>query len=276
MEKEIPEMERRYGVSFEMESHDILTPEGYAECRERLTAIGREFRVFPVLFVGNSAYQGNTAVQEGLEAEIVFYLENGVFRPQAPATIDGSTVVRAGRPILGASLRIFPVFLAGLADGINPCAFATMLFLVSLLTLFGKSKREVLLVGSLYAATIFVTYFALGVGILTVLRRSIDVSALRLVLRVVVSISGGVFGVLSLRDAVIMRGGRSQDATLQLSNETKQRVHRVIRRGLGTGGLIFGTVGAAFIVSLLELACTGQLYLPTIAYLPPNGVDRGV
>lgn len=274
VEQDLPKLTEEYGVTFSVEVRDILSAEGYAECRERLAEMGREFRVFPVLFVGNNAYQGNSAIEDGLPAEIEYYLENGSFRPQVPPTMDGSLASGGAPPALGDSLRFFPIFLAGLADGINPCAFATMLFLVSLLALFGRNRRELLVVGLLYAATIFLTYFALGLGLLTLLREAMDVSLLRLILRLVVSVSALLFAVLSLRDAVLIRQGRSGEATLQLGADTKRRIHAVMRRGLGRGGIVLGTVVAAFLVSLLELACTGQLYLPTIAYLVQTGTTE--
>jgi len=271
VEQDLPELTEEYGVTFSVEVRDILSAEGYAECRERLAEMGREFRVFPVLFVGNNAYQGNSAIEEGLQAEIRYYLEEGEFRPQVPPTMDGSVAAGDTGPVIGDSLRFLPIFLAGLADGINPCAFATMLFLVSLMALFGRSKRELLVIGLLYAATIFLTYFALGLGLLTILRHAMNVSLLRLLLRLAVSATALVFGVLAIRDAVLIKQGRSGEATLQLGRETKRKIHAVMRRGMGRGGLILGTVVAAFLVSLLELACTGQLYLPTIAYLVQTG-----
>ena len=48
----------------------------------------------------------------------------------------------------------------------------------------------------------------------------------------------------------------------------------VLRRRFRKGSLVAGTLGAAFLVSIMELACTGQLYLPTIAYLLQTGSDR--
>lgn len=274
VEEELPELSERYGVTFSVETRDILSSEGYAECRERLTAMDREFRVFPVLFVGNNAYQGNSAIKEGLPAEIEHCLETGSFRPQVPPTMDGSLASGGAPPALGDSLRFLPIFLAGLADGINPCAFATMLFLVSLLALFGRSKRELLIIGLLYAATIFLTYFALGLGLLTLLRQAMNVSLLRILLRLAVSATALIFGTVAIRDAVLIKQGRSSEATLQLATQTKQKIHAVMRKGMGRGGLVLGTIVAAFLVSLLELACTGQLYLPTIAYLVQTGATE--
>jgi hypothetical protein len=188
--------------------------------------------------------------------------------------MDGSIAADDRTAMVGTSLRFVPVFFAGLADGVNPCAFATMLFLVSLLALLGKDRRELVTVGLLYAFTIFLTYFAIGLGLLTLVRETMNTSVLRLVLRVGVSASALVLGLLSIRDAVSIRNGRSNEATLQLGLRTKRRIHAVMRSGFGRGGLILGTVGAAFLVSLLELACTGQLYFPTIAYLVQTGSTR--
>ncbi len=271
VEKDLPELTERYGVTFSVEVRDILSTEGYAECRDRLAEMDRDFRIFPVLFVGNNAYQGNSAITAGLEAEIEHLLETGSFRDQVPPTLDGSLEGDDIALSMRESISFLPVFLAGLADGINPCAFATMLFLVSLMAMIGKNRGQLLLVGLLYAATIFVTYYALGLGLLTLLRQAMNVSALRLILRLAVSVSAVIFGSLALRDALLIRRGRSREATLQLGAQTKRRIHAVMRSGFGSSGLILGTIGAAFLVSLLELACTGQLYLPTIAYLVQTG-----
>ncbi len=275
VEKDLPELTADYGVTFKVELRDILTAEGYEACRERLAEMGREFRVFPVLFVGNNAYQGNSAIESGLDAEIRHVRETGEFRPQVPSGLDGSRSSDRFRTLLSDSLPLIPIFLAGMADGINPCAFTTMLFLISLLTMFGRGKAEILSIGLIYAATIFATYFTLGLGLLTVLRNAMDVSILRIVLRIAVSSSALVFAVFSARDAVLMKKGRSGEAVLQLGARTKRKIHGVMRSGAGRGGIVLGTMGAAFLVSLLELACTGQLYFPTIAYLVQTGSTEG-
>jgi cytochrome c biogenesis protein CcdA len=55
--------------------------------------------------------------------------------------------------------------VAGLTDGINPCAIATMIFLISFLATRKKSRREVLIIGLAYTATVFFTYLAMGLGL---------------------------------------------------------------------------------------------------------------
>ncbi|MGF1655598.1 MAG: hypothetical protein ACFCU3_01325 [Verrucomicrobiales bacterium] len=54
------------------------------------------------------------------------------------------------------------VVAAGLLDGLNPCAFATIIFLLSYLQVARKSGREILQIGVAYILGVFCTYFALG------------------------------------------------------------------------------------------------------------------
>lgn len=272
--KAVPRLETKFDVSLAVEAFDILNASAYAECADRLARLGRPFRTFPVLFIGNNVYQGR-AVDPGIEAELDYFTRHGEFRPVVPALMDGSREQSPrGAPGLTETLRVIPVLLAGLADGINPCAFATMIFLVSLLAMVGRSRTQILMVGLIYAATIFVTYLALGFGLLTALRETMVVTWLKAALRVVTSAAAAGFAAMSVRDAILIRAGRRSEALLQLSTKTKQRIHGVMRRGVRTGGLAVGTAGLAFVVSLLELACTGQLYLPTIAYLVQTDSTR--
>jgi hypothetical protein len=56
------------------------------------------------------------------------------------------------------------ITLAGLVDGINPCAIATMIFLISFLAVQKRRRAEVLLIGMTFTASVFLTYLLLGVG----------------------------------------------------------------------------------------------------------------
>ncbi len=64
-----------------------------------------------------------------------------------------------------------PLVLAnGLADGLNPCAFSTLVFLVSLLAVARVRGRRLLAVGASFCAATFLAYTALGLGLLQALR----------------------------------------------------------------------------------------------------------
>ena len=267
VEKTVPRAEAAHNVDVMVETRDILAASGFEACVEQLAGMGREFRVFPVVFIGNNAYQGTSAVERGLDEELAYHAEHGEFRPMVPPTMDGTFEAPVVQLRADGVLPLLPVLLAGLADGINPCAFATVVFLLSLLTLVGRSRLQVLFTGLIFAVTVFAVYSAIGFGLLSVLRAALNFSLLRTILRITVSAVTAVLGVISIRDGVLIARGRQSEAILKLSIKSKQRIHSVIRRRVRGAGLVLATISLAVVVSLIELACTGQLYLPTIAYL---------
>ena len=98
------------------------------------------------------------------------------------------------------TLGLSAVAAAGLVDGLNPCAFATLIFLVSYLAFVGRERREVLLVGLAFSLSVFVTYFLVGLGLLRAFQ---SVSIVPLVGRFVYLGAAGLalaFGILSLYD----------------------------------------------------------------------------
>lgn len=81
---------------------------------------------------------------------------------------------------------VLAVIGAGLLDGVNPCAFTTMIFFVSYLALVGRKGREILLVGAAFTLAVFLTYLAIGLGLAEVLRQ---IESLTLVSRVIYGIT---------------------------------------------------------------------------------------
>jgi cytochrome c biogenesis protein CcdA len=71
-------------------------------------------------------------------------------------------------------------------------------------------------------------------------------------------------GLFSLRDAWLARQGRLQDMTLQLPGFLKARIRSTIRGGARQARYILAAFTSGIIISLLELACTGQVYAPII------------
>ena len=257
-EKILPGIEDLTGVSVELHAFDILKTEYYEECETKLNELGLEFTIFPVLFVGNNAYLGNSALEAGLKQELLYFKNNGEFRPFSSYLSSTSGSVSFG---------IFPVLIAGIIDGINPCAFATLVFFISFLSIQGRTKREILITGILFTCSVFISYLLLGFGLLNTLRFFIDFTSVRFLMKMVVSIVTAVFLILSLRDYYLARTGRYNEITLQLSLPMKKKLHKVIRRNNGKTLVFAAVILTGFTVSIIELACTGQVYLPTIAYM---------
>src|SRR5208283_6038952 len=76
-----------------------------------------------------------------------------------------------------------------------------------------------------------------------------------------------VFAGLSVYDYTLVRAGRPTEMLLQLPSSFKKRIHSSIRTRVRTAALAGSSLVLGFLVSIFEFACTGQVYLPTLAYL---------
>ena len=228
----------------------------------------------PAIFVGDKALVGNEAILKQLDAAIAGSLANGTatFRPE-PVAPDKAGLARQ-EAVPGEILRRFESFapaavaLAGLVDGVNPCAFTTIVFFLSMLAYLGKSKRDLAVVGAGFTAAVFATYFLLGLGLLGAMKSFSVSSGLSSGVACGVGILAFILAGWSFWDFVqYKRTGDASKLTLGLPKSIKARIHKVIRAGLTTRGLVVGSVSVGFLVSILESLCTGQVYLPTIVFV---------
>jgi len=165
---------------------------------------------------------------------------------------------------------------AGLLDGINPCAFATIIFLLSYLQIARRTPREILAVGASFILAVFLAYFAVGLGMAQALAK---LSALRLagtVLNCLLAAFAIIVAVLSFRDAQLAARGELGEMTLQLPGLLKDQIRGVIRSGSKATHFVLAAFVVGIAISLLELACTGQVYLPTIQYMLKAGHGSAV
>jgi cytochrome c biogenesis protein CcdA len=164
------------------------------------------------------------------------------------------------------------VAIAGLADGLNPCAFATIVFLTSILASGGRRGRAVFMGGLAFCVASFVTYFLIGFGLLSALRRLEGLAMLRFIVEWGTVAALMILGALSLLDAWrYSRTGDAGSVRLQLPGSVKRRI-RLFARARWGGAAVFGTgllCGAG--VTLLESVCTGQMYLPTLVFMSREG-----
>jgi hypothetical protein len=168
------------------------------------------------------------------------------------------------------------VALAGLLDGVNPCAFTTIVFLLSMLAVLGRSRRELAAVGAGFTAAVFATYVLLGLGLFGAVKAFSVRRGISTGLTIAVGVLALVLAAWSVADFV--RYVRTRDVhavTLGLPESIKRRIRRVVRVGLSTRGLVAGSLGVGFLVALLESLCTGQVYLPTIVLVARSPGLRG-
>jgi cytochrome c biogenesis protein CcdA len=160
------------------------------------------------------------------------------------------------------------IILAAIADSINPCAIATMIFLVSFLATQKRKRSEVLMTGLSFTLAVFLTYLLLGLGafkVITLLDQYYWVS--RGIKWMAVTLAG-VIGIICFVDAFrYKKTGDAKEITLQLPKSVKTRIHKVITTNMKGSRLVIGAFITGFLVTLLEAVCTGQVYLPTIVLM---------
>ena len=219
----------------------------------------------PAIFVGEDYLLGTDITTRAVMALAEKYATVGAKRLWAdfdPAQAEQSIISRFR------SFGVLSVAFAGLVDGLNPCAFATVAFFVSYLALSGRHGREILAVGVAFSLGVFLAYLALGLGFYKVLDLLGDL--LTTLGRWVYGLTGllcAVLAVFSFLDLLKARRGEIGDMTLNLPHALRKRINAVIRRGRGARAFVVGSFATGVVVSFLELACTGQVYLPTIVFV---------
>lgn len=151
-------------------------------------------------------------------------------------------------------LSLSLVLGAGLIDGINPCAFAVLIFMISYLTRIVKSKKRVLLTGVTYIITVYFTYLLVGIGLLSVVQNQVVSDIIYLIAGFVALITG----FLNIKDFFYYGEGFS----LRIPKSQKQRITHWARKGSVPAAFVLG-----LIVSLFELPCTGAVYFAILALL---------
>jgi cytochrome c biogenesis protein CcdA len=166
-------------------------------------------------------------------------------------------------------LTVPTVLASGVADGFNPCAFALLvLFATYTLTLANavtadgtptlEARRRLLGAGSLYVGAVLVTYFIIGLGLLSFLGW---LGRDHLVARGA-SILALFMALWMLKDVFLPGVGPSMMAP----SGTHGRMQKAMERGGLTGMLIAGVL-----VGICTVPCSGAIYLEITAVLHASG-----
>ncbi|HUU74473.1 MAG TPA: cytochrome c biogenesis CcdA family protein [Methanoregulaceae archaeon] len=217
--------------------------------RQLLTLFSYEYRVdfspVPVAFAGDSVLTGYDEIIRGLEE-----MENITAVTATKPTIQPEETPQ----VQGHSELTIPLIIsAALIDGINPCAFSVLIFL--LLTIMAlDTRKKMVLVGSIFILAVFVFYFLSGLGLFTLIQSAGISRGISLVAAVVALIAGTV----SIIDGV--RGKQSQ--SLSIPESKKGIIEKYVKRASLPGAFVLG-----ILVGMFELPCTGGIYLAILSLL---------
>ncbi len=200
----------------------------------------RPYVSVPSIFIGNAGLEGEQAIRENFEPLVSWYQKNQDQGSRIQKTIEEKTQAR--HTVISIPL----VLIAGLVDGINPCASAVLVFLLIVL-INVKERQRMLLAGIVFASAAFFIYFISGTGIYTLAQTNA-------IVRIVTLLIGGtaiVAGLFQIKET-FRPGSESSPLTLSLWYSLKRNINLF---------LIPVSFILGLIVAIPELSCTGGIYL---------------
>ena len=265
----LPTLKEKYASKVDWFDLDSSDPENLKMLQSLSEQFNRGNGTVPTVFVGNKLFVGATEIKEGLEKAIQEALVSQV------KTI---TIFKKDLKDIFRKFSFLAVALSGLADGINPCAFAVIVFFISFLAVYGYKKREIICVGISYCLAVFITYLLIGLGFFEFFYSLSNITFFIKGFYYFVAVFCFLMGFLAVYDYINFKlTHKSEGAILQLPKALKKKINLVIGSKLrqkeqnSIFSLAATSFSVGFMVSLLEAACTGQLYIPTIVFVLKSG-----
>ncbi len=270
----LPQIQEEFRGRLEIEYRDISEIKNY----ELLLGLEKKYHVrlsnaWPVFYGAGNFLNGEGEVKGNLKKFISEALLRNASQ-QEQGSLPAVNIIEHFK-----TFKPLAIVSAGLIDGINPCAFTVIVFFISFLALQGYRRRKLLVIGLSFILAVFLTYLALGLGLFGFLY---EIKGFWLAVEIfnfcvgALSIALGIFCLYDIFK--FKKTKKSEDMILQLPGAVKNQIHRVVGLHYRTTGqkpasarplfkLLLGALVTGFLVSILEAICTGQMYLPTIAFV---------
>jgi len=261
----IPVYQKKYGIKIELLEYSVDESKSYDALVFLEKKSGKTLNKIPVIFIGGDVVGGKEEIKKQLPLLLEKYKKlGGCKKIEIPTDKISET-----KPI--EKLNILPVVFAGLIDSVNPCAFATIIFLITYLSMIlKKQKSEVLLAGICFIVGVFITYFLIGLGLFKFIQK---ISGIEIVSKIMYFLIGGFAIFLSyqnLRDAITIKKGigiGDSSIKTKLPTVLRWKIYDVITKFTTFKYLLPVAFLMGSVITVLELFCTGQIYLPTIIYI---------
>ncbi|HEX3043970.1 MAG TPA: hypothetical protein VHY08_04375 [Bacillota bacterium] len=272
----LPGIKRKYQGRLEIKSYEIASVENFEILLKLEKNLKRKInKTPPLIIIGAEVMEGEESIQAEMEGAITKYLAGAPKSGDAFRLGEWDSTDKENQRTIAQFKNITPLAIigGGLLDGINPCAFATLIFLISYLTMLGRKRKELLMAGAFFTTGVFIAYFLIGFGLLTILGQVPFFTKLSKWFGYLLAGILGILSLINLYDYVLVRQGKLKEMKLQLGDYFKQKIHAVIRERSRFGTLSAGFI-MGFLVALLEFPCTGQVYFPIVLILRGAGTLR--
>ncbi len=274
----LPELEQRYGGGYVLERLDLGVMTNYLRLVSYQKTLGEVNAHVYMVLNGRRIFSGFKDIKANLFAAMDQVVSEQMQGPAVSATDAAITTASPASPdkpgvqaVLTSRIKQFSlagILMAGLLDALNPCAMATIVFFMSLLSAAGVRGRGILMAGGAFALGSFMTYTALGFGILRVIHLFEGFHAVKTVANTVMAAILVVLAILSLRDAFRYRASHNpREISIKLPSRLMRKGHEVMKSGMGHRNIVIGGFVTGVVVTGLESVCTGQIYIPTLVML---------
>lgn len=165
------------------------------------------------------------------------------------------------------NMTIGGILLAGLIDGINPCAISMLLVFYSFL-MFSDEKKKIIWLSIFFILGMFIANFTFGMGI-NVFYNVFAGNKYVLIGLYLLSFAMCIVA-LTLNTMDIYNHNKSGEVKNQMSDKVKFKMTDILRRTVFSKFALPGALLVGLLIGAVELSCTGQIYLPTLVYMISN------
>lgn len=159
----------------------------------------------------------------------------------------------------------FPLIIAaGAIDGINPCAIGLLILLLGYLMVFAKRPERMLKTGIVYIATIFITYFLIGLVFSQVVYYLVTWQYYYIISRIFLYVIAGFIilaGLVNVKDFFWYGKG----FTLGVKQDKTPILMKYMQQVSLPATIILG-----ILVTLFELPCSLPLYIGAVTLISGN------
>lgn len=271
-ERIIPFLEKvadKYNIGLEIYDVSIDTDqEIYNEFKK---VYSLEYGGYPIVFIGNKFFLGESDICDYLESEIQYCMENECLCPVDKIRATTYTVPKSGDyipeeqqiitlPIINKEIDLSSMSLGVLTiaisfiDGFNPCSLWLLFFLLGIL-IIARSRIKMIIVGLTF---LIVTALAYGLFISGIFSVFSYIQYIKQITYIVAGIAL-LFGLLNLKDYFWYKKGVSLTISDKYKPTIFKKIRNIMRPDSSIPQMVISTAIFALGITLVELPCTAGL-----------------
>jgi cytochrome c biogenesis protein CcdA/thiol-disulfide isomerase/thioredoxin len=218
----------------------------------------------PLIAIGNQYLVGEDQIRDGLEDAIETMINLDPSERVCPLTNSSVCFTEEnGSEELVGKITMGAIFVAGLIDGINPCAFAVLILLMTVLFEINMTKRKIIKVGVSYIGAFVLTNILLGVAVYWFSDALFGGTTVTLKIAAGIAL---VAGLINIKDFFWYGKG----VTLKIPENVKKIVKPLVKKASVPAVALLGAIIAFF-----EAPCSASIYYAVIEMLRSHTATIG-